>query len=145
MDPAPVEIPPNPRADPFYAGALRRVLKTLVVLGAVIPFPIWWIYGLATAAGFFLGATLSWLNFRWLMHGVEGLIDRLIDAHSRERGASVVLRFALRYVLVAIVAYAIFKSSFEAFRGFLFGLGVPVAAILSEAAYEAYVALRYGY
>ena len=71
-------------------------------------------------------------------------IQIIANAQSHERGGSVVLRFLLRYVLVGIVAYAIFKSSSQAFWGFLFALGLPVAAILGEAAYEAYGALRYG-
>lgn len=145
MDPAPTEAQSNPRAESFYASALRRIVRTLLILAMVLPVGVWWCYGFAAAAGFFLGAAVSWLNFKSLVRGVEGLIDRIVDAQSRERGGSVVLRFLLRYVLVGIVAYAIFRGSFEAFRGFLFGLGVPVAAILSEAAYEAYVALRYGY
>jgi hypothetical protein len=106
---------------------------------------VWCRYGLAPALGFFLGSTVSWLNFKSLVRGVEALMDRIADTQSRERGGSVVLRFLLRYVLVGILAYVIFKSSFQAFWGFLGALGLPVAAILGEAAYEVYGALRYGY
>jgi len=56
-----------------------------------------------------------------------------------------VARFVLRYLLVALIAYAIFKSSLGVFRGFLFGVCTPVAAMMMEAAYEAYMALRRGY
>lgn len=143
MEPAAPGI--EPRADSFYSGALRRIVRTLLALAVLFLVPIGWRYGLATAAGFFLGAALSWLNFMSLVRGVEGLMNRIVEAHSRERGGAVLLRFLLRYVLVGVVAYGIFKGSSEAFRGFLFGLGMPVAAILGEAAYEAYAALRYGY
>jgi hypothetical protein len=34
---------------------------------------------------------------------------------------------------VGLVAYAIFISSSQAFRGFLWGLCVPVAALMAEA------------
>jgi small-conductance mechanosensitive channel len=145
VDQAPTGIQPDPRAEPFYAGALRRIVRILLVLAVLLPAGIWWRYGFATAAGFFLGAAVSWLNFKSLVRGVEGLMERIVEAHSRERGASIVLRFLLRYVLVGIVAYAIFRGSSQAFGGFLFGLGLPVAAILGEAAYEVYAALRYGY
>ena len=143
MEPSAPEI--QPRAESFYAGALRRIVRTLLVLAILLPIPIGWRYGSMTGAGFFLGAAVSWLNFKSLVRGVEGLMNRIVDAHSRERGGSVVLRFLLRYVLVGVIAYVIFRGSPEAFRGFLFGLGVPVAAILSEAGYEVYAALRYGY
>ena len=53
--------------------------------------------------------------------------------------------FFLRYVFAGIVAYVIFTSSSQAFRGFLFGLCTPVAAMLMEAGFEAYAAVRRGY
>ena len=54
-------------------------------------------------------------------------------------------RFGWLYLLAGIVAYVIFTSSSRAFRGFLFGLCTPVAALLMEAGFEAYNALRRGY
>jgi hypothetical protein len=135
----------RPEVELFYSGAIRRVLLVLAVLAAALVAPVWLALGVATALGFAAGAAASWLNFHSLARGVEGLADRIVNTHSQERGAMVVARFLLRYLLVGIVAYAIFKGSFYAFRGFLAGLCLPVAAILSEAAYEAYAAFRRGY
>lgn len=142
---APIDVPPNPQADHFYAGAVRRIVRVLLVLALISPLPVWRFYGTLAAAGFFLGALVSWFNFKSLARSVEGLADRIVETHSRERGGIVVLRFLLRYVLVGIVAYAIFRGSLQAFRGFLFGLCLPVGAMLCEAAFEAYSALRRGY
>lgn len=139
------EIPPNPAAENFYGGAIHRIVRILMILAVITPLPVWWFYGLAAAAGFFLGGLISWVNFKSLARSVEGLASRIVEAHSRERGGVVVLRFLLRYVLVGIVAYAIFRGSSQAFRGFLFGLCLPVGAMLCEAAWEAYAALRRGY
>jgi hypothetical protein len=135
----------DPIADQFYAGAIRRILKGLIGFGLVLTVPVWWLCGAACASGFAAGAAVSWLNFQSLASGVEGLAGRITEAQSQERGRVVVGRFLLRYLLVGIVAYAIFKSSSQAFPGFLYGLCLPVAAMLSEAAYEAYGALRRGY
>jgi len=144
-----VETPPTPlansQAEVFYAGAIRRILQMLLLLTLVLTVPVAWRWGMAPAAGFLAGAGVSWLNFHALARGVEGLAERIVQAHSRERGRLVILRFLLRYLLVGAVAYAIFKSSSQAFRGFLFGVCLPVLAMLSEAAYEAYAALRRGY
>jgi hypothetical protein len=129
----------------FYSGAIRRILLILAVLAAALVVPAWLAFGVATALGFTAGAAASWLNFHSLARSVEGLAERIVNTHSQERGTTVVARFLLRYLLVGIVAYAIFKGSFHAFRGFLAGLCLPVAAILSEAAYEAYAAFRRGY
>jgi hypothetical protein len=141
----PALTPANPAAEQFYSGAIRRILRMLGILGVASIAPVWLAFGMAPALGFAGGAAASWLNFHSLARGVEGLADRIVNAHSQERGTTVVARFLLRYLLVGIVAYAIFKGSFYAFRGFLGGLCLPVAAMLSEAAYEAYVAFRRGY
>ncbi len=76
------------------------------------------------------------------MSGAQGLADRIVNQHSTERGSVVISRFLLRYVLVGVIAYGIFKGSPVAFRGFLWGLTVPVAGMLVEAVYEAFVAFR---
>ncbi len=77
-----------------------------------------------------------------MTRGVEGLADRIVNRNSREKGGRIILRFLVRYGLVAAVAYAIFKGSSLAFRGFLWGLCVPVAALMAEAAWEGYAAFR---
>ena len=132
-------------AEQFFASALQRIPKFLLAIAVFLIVPIGWFYGIPPAAGFAVGALLSWFNFRLLARGVEALGDRIVDQHSRERGPILVVRFLLRYLLVALIAYAIFKSSLGAFRGFLFGVCTPVAAMMVEAVYEAYMALRRGY
>jgi hypothetical protein len=135
----------HPEAEQFFAGAVQRIPKILgVVSGLALP-PIAWWFGIPAAAGFAAGALISWVNFRLLARGVEALGERIVDQQSGERGHIIVGRFVLRYLLVAVIAYAIFKSSPGAFRGFLCGVCVPVAAMMIEAAYEGYGALRRGY
>lgn len=129
----------------FFAGALRRILKFILLLAAILLAPLVWIYGLWATAGFALGAFVSWLNFRELARSVEAIASRIVDQHSKERGQVIVLRFLLRYVLVAVVAYVIFIRSSVAFRGFLFGVCLPAVAMLIEAGYEGYSAFRRGY
>jgi hypothetical protein len=137
--------PSTPDAEHFFSGAVRRILKFLLVAALVLLVPTWWFFGLVTSVGFLAGALVSWLNFQFLARGIEGIASRIVDHHSRERSAAVLLRFALRYVLVAGVAYAIFGSSAGAFRGFLFGVCLPALAMLMEAAYEGYSVVRRGY
>jgi hypothetical protein len=130
---APEEFILGPPADPasaserFYAGALRRVRIAIVVLGI---------------AGF---AIFSWWNFQSLVWAVSGLTARIVEQHQPASGGSIVLRFILRIPLVALAGYAIFISSPGSLRGFLVGLCVPIAAILWEAGYEAFAALRRGF
>ncbi|HUM03850.1 MAG TPA: ATP synthase subunit I [Terriglobales bacterium] len=138
---------PNPSADSpeieaFYAQAIPRMLRVMLVVGILSLFPVSWLYGWAGLIGVGAGGAVSYINFRALARGVEGLVDRVADRQSKEKGSIIVFRFLVRYGLVAVVAYAIFKGSALAFRGFLWGLCLPVASMMIEAAAEAWVAFR---
>jgi hypothetical protein len=141
--------PPNPEVsaessqlESFYARAIPRMLRTMLVVSVLLLFPVFWFYGWAGAIGVAAGSAVSYINFHALASGVEALADRVVNRHSQEKGRVIVLRFLVRYGLVGIVAYAIFKSSALAFRGFLWGLCLPVAAMMIEAGLEAYVAFH---
>src|SRR5580765_943290 len=138
--------PPNPEASPqfdsFYSRAIPRMLRTMLVVGVLLLGPVFRFYGGAGAIGVAAGSAVSYINFRALIRGVEALGDRIVNRHSKERGWAIVLRFLVRYGLVGIAAYAIFKSSAMAFRGFLWGLCLPVVAMMVEAGVEAYAAFR---
>jgi hypothetical protein len=121
------------------------MLRFVIVLGSIFSVVAGWRFGGVTGIGLAAGALIAYLSFRSLNQAVQALASRIIDAHQPERGYVLVGGFFLRYLLAGIVAYVIFTSSFEAFRGFLFGLCTPVAAMLVEAGYEAYAALRRGY
>lgn len=126
----------------LYARAIPRMLRIMLAVSIPLLVPAYWFYSWPGAIGFAAGAAVSYVNFRSLTRGVEGLADRIVNQHSAEKGRKIVLRFVVRYGLVGAVAYAIFKSSAGAFRGFLWGLCVPVAAMMVEAAWEAYAAFR---
>lgn len=140
--PSPPETPPSPRDDSFYAAALSRILSSLLISVIVLTPLALWRFGIIATAGFAAGGILSWLNFRSLAAGAEGLADRIVNQQSQERGGAIVARFLLRYLLVGLIAYGIFKGSPVAFRGFLWGLTLPVAAMLIEAGYEGFAAFR---
>ncbi len=130
------------RLDAFHERAIPRMLRTMLVVGVLLLGPAYWYYGLAGAIGVAAGSAASYINFRTLIRGVEALGDRIVNQQSKERGWAIVLRFLVRYGLVGIAAYAIFKGSGLAFRGFLWGLCLPVAAMMAEAGVEAWVAFR---
>jgi len=138
--------PETPAADQrlecFYARAIPRMLRIMLVASFLLLVPAFRFYRWLGALGFAAGAAVSYINFVALAHGVEGLAERIVNQHSQEKGGKIVLRFLVRYGLVAAVAYAIFKGSSLAFRGFLWGLCLPVAAMMIEAGFEAYVVFR---
>jgi ATP synthase I subunit len=137
------EIPPDTtQVESVYARALPRMLRTMVIVSVLLLGPMFWLYGWAGMAGVAAGCAISYINFRALARGVEGLADRVVNQKSAEKGRAIVGRFLVRYGLVGIVAYAIFKGSALAFRGFLWGLCLPVAAMMVEAGFEAYIAFK---
>jgi len=137
-----VPPPETPHERAGYERIIPRLRRGMLVASVLLLFPAFWFYHWAGSVGFVFGAAISYVNFRALTHGVEGLTDRIVNRNSREKGASVVFRFMVRYGLVGAAAYAIFKGSSLAFRGFLWGLCVPVAALMAEAAWEGYRAFR---
>jgi ATP synthase I chain len=143
FDPPAETLPAETRSELIsYERILPRVLRNIVVFSVLLLGPAFWFYRWAGSIGFVFGAAVSYVNFRSLTRGVEGLTDRIVNRNSREKGGRIVLRFVVRYGLVGVAAYAIFMSSSVAFRGFLWGLCVPVAALMAEAAWEGYTALR---
>lgn len=139
------DAPTAAAADIFYSKAIDRIRQSIVILGGVV-FPVIWLrYGVLSAAGFLLGAVISYFNFHWLTRAVSALADRIAaDSNSNESGSGIVFRFLVRYLLIGLAAYVTFVSWPQAFRGLLIGLCLPVAGMMGEAAFETYVALRRG-
>ena len=126
----------------FYAAALPRIRNFMLILGPVLCAIAWARFGHRAAIGFLLGCVIAYLNFQWLKSGVSGLADRVTNTGKAQSGAGIVARFLLRYVLLGLAAYAILTSFPASLRGLFAGLFLPVGAIVCEAFYELYAALR---
>ena len=133
-----------PQAEDFYSGAYARIVRFMVSLGIVAAVALLVRFGVTVAAGFVVGCAIAFVNFRWLKRVISALADRATATGERQSSSGVVLRFLLRYFLIALAAYAIFKISRDSLYGLLAGLFLPVGAILMEAGYELYAALRRG-
>jgi hypothetical protein len=128
-------------SEAFYSGALGRISRLMVVLALALSAASWWHYGWRIALGFACGSAVAYLNFHWLKRVVSALADRATQSGQTQSSQGVVLRFLLRYVLMALGAYVIFTVSRASLYGLLAGLFLPVAAIACEAAYELGMAL----
>ena len=131
-------------AETFYAGALDRIRRFMVALSLVSVPVVAWRWDLRHALGFGLGCAIAYLNFHWLKRGVSGLADRITKAGKPQSGAGIVVRFLMRYVLMALAAYAILTVSPASLNGLFAGLFLPVGAIACEAGFEVYAALIRG-
>ncbi len=132
------------QAEAFYAGAHGRIVRVMVVLAVALSVAALVRFGPVIAAGFAVGCVIGMLNFHWLKRVVSAMADRATGTGKKQGSGGVVVRFLLRYLLVAVAAYVIFKISLTSLYGLLAGLFLPVAAIMVEAVYEVYVALRRG-
>lgn len=131
-------------AQDFYHSVLRRLFFIMGALVLLLTPAIWIRYRAAEALSFLLGSVIAIANFFWLRRTVEALGHAFEATGRKPSSAGVVARFLLRYALIALAAYVIFKSSAASWYGLVAGLSLPVAAILMEAVYQTYRALRTG-
>ncbi len=129
-------------ADEFFAGALKRIRKYMVVVSVAGLVVCLVFFRWPVAVGFLAGAAISYVNQRWLERAVDALGERITASESKERGGGIVLRAVLRYAFIAIGAYVIFNVSVAGLYGFLGGVCLPIAAIACEVAAELFVILR---
>ena len=134
----------SPKAEAFYSGALDRIRHFMMALALVLTLTAWWRFGVRPALGFACGCAIAYLNFYWLKRVISALADRATGTAARQSGEGVVARFLLRYILMAVAAYAILTVFPKSLNGLLVGLFLPVAGIACEAVYEVYVALARG-
>lgn len=128
----------------FYAGALPRIRRFMLVVAVVLTAACWVRFGWRVALGLAAGCVIGYLNFYWLKRVVSALADKATHTHEQQSGSGVLFRFLLRYFLIALAAYLMLKLLPASLYGLLAGLFLPVAGIMCEGAYELYVALRRG-
>lgn len=129
----------------FFAAAYQRIVRILFILLPCAVVPLWLFFNRRFAVGFLVGGAIAIVNFLSLKRLVIAFADRVIASHGQQRSSGLALRFLLRYGLVAVAGYAIFKSSAMSAYGLLAGLGIPAVGIMIEAGYELYGSFRRGY
>ena len=124
------------QSEAFYSQALQRISRTMLVGGFALAMIAWFRFGVRVALGFAIGCAIAYFNFYRLKRVVSALADRTTQTATRQSGAGVVLRFLLRYFLMAAVAYVMIKRWPESLNGLLAGLFLPVLAVMVEAVQE---------
>jgi small-conductance mechanosensitive channel len=137
--------PDGREAEDFAANAYRRIFYSMTVLLVVAAPLLWMKYGRGMSLSFAIGGGIALVNFYWLKRTLAALVEAVAVEGKKRSAAGIIIRFMLRYVLIAVAAYAIFKSSAMSLLGLCAGLSLPVGAVLIEAAYAIYGALRRGF
>jgi hypothetical protein len=122
----------------FLSAAYPRILRMTLVLSAAGTLAAGLFFSWPGGLGVAIGALVAGLNFVWLHHGSELLVQRMMatggSGPSRLRAT---LSFTLRYVLVIGIAYVILKGYIRIRGGFMVGLTFPILAAILEGIYEA--------
>jgi hypothetical protein len=125
----PVGVPSGVPTGPDYDRAADRIGRIVIILGILGTGAglVWkgWRWG----GGFFVGALISSLNYRWL----RALVESLGTDRPRARG-SVFLAF--RYLLLGVLAYVIVRFTSVSLLALFVGVLVLTGAVLIEAVIE---------
>jgi small-conductance mechanosensitive channel len=131
-------------SEAFYSGALERIRWFMIAIAMVALAIAFWRFGPRAASGVALGCAIAYLNFHWLKRVISAMAERITNTGKTQSAKGIVLRFVLRYLLMALAAYVILSVSPASLYGLFAGLFLPVAAIACEAGYEVYVAVARG-
>jgi hypothetical protein len=127
--------------DDFYAHTIERVQRIMVVISIALLVTAQIYFGWRIALGVALGSVISYVNFHWLKKVVAGVADLAAQNATAASARGIVIRFLVRYFLMALLGFAILTVSRESIYGFFAGLLATVAALLCEAVYEGYKAV----
>jgi hypothetical protein len=137
--------PVNPAIEQRLSGAYGRILRVAIAMSVAGTLVAALVFTWQSGLGLAIGSLLAYVNFVWLHHGTERLVERIIASNRatavgktkpRKRFA---FPFPLRYALLIAVAYVILKSYPRLLIGFIVGLILPILAAMGEGIYEAVV------
>jgi hypothetical protein len=117
----------NPTAD--LAQAEARLPRWMLGLATVGTICILLSTHVRFGAGFAIGSALGILNYLWLHH----IVEALVNSGRARPGKGVLAKVLVRYPLMFAGVYLFYKSGWLPFTAVLGGLFVPVGGVLMEA------------
>jgi ATP synthase I subunit len=109
----------------------RRVWRNILGLVALSTVAAIVIVDLRFALGVAVGGGLALLNYRWLNSSLKAILE--VGSEKTPPGTSI--KFIVRWLAIAAVAWAANKTGYVDAVGILAGLFAPAVAIMIEAAY----------
>ncbi len=134
----------------FFAAAPSRALRVGFVFAIALVTAAFAFYGRSVGLAALAGVIVGGLNTYWLARSTAAFARRAVQSADSEReqrkpsSGGILFQYVLRYLLVAVAAYGIFKSTLFSILGFFAGLFLPVVSLMFEAFYEAWVSHRRG-
>lgn len=127
-----------PDAEAYYGAVLNRIRRLIPVLSVIGGVVAWLRLGWIMGAGFALGGAVAYVNFQLLARVVNSIGLRPLCPQKEESKFTVITRFLLLYVVLAVVGYCIARSCLYSLYAMIGGLFTPAGAILCEGVYEAF-------
>jgi hypothetical protein len=128
----------------FLLGAYRRIQIALSVSVAMVSCSALALYGPREGLGVLLGGGVAFINFLWLKRSMMALTNAVSAAEQAPPKPTLVLRFFLRYALLAAIGYVMINNSAISAYGVMWGLLLSVPALLFEVICEIWYALKHG-
>jgi hypothetical protein len=116
---------------------VRRIWYALPVAGGLMAVVGGTVWGLASAVGVLAGAALAMANFRALHNGLRSVLM----TGNEKPPSGTTLMFVFRWIIVATIGYAIYRTGWATGGGIIAGLLAPVLAIMGEAVFQLVFAL----
>ncbi len=142
----PDQTPVDPAMEERLSAAYQRILRVAIALSVVGAVAAALLFSWQCGLGLAIGSLLAYINFVWLHHGTERLVERMVVSQKatladqkKPRKVRFAFPFPLRYALLFGVAYVILKSYPRLLIGFIVGLILPILAAMGEGVYEALV------
>jgi len=132
-------------SDAFYEAVERRIERlTLAITAAAAIFTsVRW--GWRAGMGVAVGGTLSWLNFRWLDQGIGQVLTAAaghVEGKPQHVSRWIYGRFLGRMLLIVVVVYVIFRTTWFPGKAVLAGLFSLICAASLEVSYEVMTGFR---
>jgi small-conductance mechanosensitive channel len=132
-----MEVPPA--AVVRYQQSELWISHLTLILGAIASLLAGFLYNARWGLGLAIGAGLAWLNFRWLRQGVDALTETVAAERDRRKRKVPLLTYfkaAIRYALIALIVYVIFKYLNVPALSMILGLCALGAATVAVSVHE---------
>ncbi|HSB08712.1 MAG TPA: ATP synthase subunit I [Blastocatellia bacterium] len=116
----------------------RRVWRNIFAVVAISTVAAAFLADLRFMLGLVLGGGLALLNYRWLHSSLRAIVV----AGNQKAPPGTTIKFVVRWLVIAAVAWAANKTGYFEAVAILAGLFAPAAAVMIEAAYVAYRTLK---
>ncbi|MEK6320789.1 MAG: ATP synthase subunit I [Acidobacteriota bacterium] len=118
----------------------RRVWRNIFAVVAIAVVIAALVADLRSMLGLVLGGGLALLNYKWLHSSLRAALG----AGDEKTPPGTLIKFVVRWLVIAAVAWAANKTGYFDAVAILAGLFAPAAAVTIEAAYVAYKSFRTG-